>query len=392
MTAAQTRIILVALAVLVASLVWIFAPIFILQDLTIYWQASQAWFAGLNPYQLPHHSSYLTGQIGLWDRSTTALQVWAPPYFLTPSLVLLVFSLQSAKFLYISLSLLVVIYWLSAPCRGESTFLCLKSKIVRFILIFVTFPWGPWVGSFRWGGMSILSAIGVIALTRLRPTSSRVWYGLIFFLFMLKPHPAALTWITIMLAIRRPPIFWLLLAVVVSLLVPLVISSSIYSQFAQLSYEVPFRYLRQTQTLVGMLTVAGLAPTMVIAVGGLSYAAVVTLIFLACKRRPCAARNDSVMLGLLLTPVSVFLAPYSWGHDLIIASGWATSLFALRIVSPIGWLLIFPLIQAINLGVSGWVTGFVVPQLSACAWAAMSLALFWIWAAQPESDPSLKEA
>lgn len=172
----------------VVAVVWLaskLAPLFILQDFSIYWRATKEWLHGANPYDLPPHTQYVSGEFGELDRLVSTLKVWSPPTFLLAMVPFSISSLEFGKSLYLSLVILTTWGWLALTYRSICDAYALKGVIPTLagaFLALLIFPWSPTIDMLRWGGVSVLSSMAFLIIAYSSSLSTGAW-TVVFILF-----------------------------------------------------------------------------------------------------------------------------------------------------------------------------------------------------------------
>lgn len=324
----------------VVAVVWLaskLAPLFILQDFSIYWRATKEWLHGANPYDLPPHTQYVSGEFGGLDRLVSTLKVWSPPTFLLAMVPFSISSLEFGKSLYLSLVILTTWGWLALTYRSICDAYALKGVLPTLagaFLALLIFPWSPTIDMLRWGGMSVLSSMAFLIIAYSSSLSTGAW-TVVFILFSLKPHPAALAVLALILIISPKERLQLLGGAGLALLValtPLLSQTSLIQLYNSLPFDVVNDYRHATDTLSGILL--GLGSTTLIATIVSAGCCAVSLVLTKRASRGVADRPRKLALIMLITPLSTYFAPYAWQHDYVICGGFLWASFALF---PKGW-------------------------------------------------------
>jgi len=324
----------------VVAVVWLaskLAPLFILQDFSIYWRATKEWLGGGNPYDLPPHTQYVSGDLGGLDRLVTTLKVWSPPTFLLAMVPFSISSLEFGKSLYLSLVILTTWGWLALTYRSICEAYALKGVLPTLAGAFIAllvFPWSPTIDMLRWGGMSLLSSLAFLIIASSPALSTRAW-TVIFILFSLKPHPAALAVLTLLVIISPKERLQILGGAGLALLValtPLLSQTSLIQLYNSLPFDVVNDYRVVTDTLSGKLLGLG-STTLIATIVSAGYWAV-SLVLTKRASRGVPDRPHKLALIMLITPLSTYFAPYAWQHDYVICGGF---LWACFVLCPKGW-------------------------------------------------------
>jgi hypothetical protein len=353
---------------LAALLGLLFGSEFALQDLSIYWKACSQWIAGHSAYALPHQSGYVQGWGGIDAAFGETLAVWSAPIFLVPASIFGIWELATAKSIYLAATCFVVgAFTLSIR---DSIRLLIKQTgqggevLVKVVGPTVLFPLPPLLEHLSWGGMSVLSALAVVLLVTFKDRGFVLWL-IALLLFALKPHPCALLVLGWFAGARREEQRTMLWAFVVAsalLILPIVLEPMILFEFLKLDLTIPFFYQNRTATLTGILRGFEFVPVVSFALG----TSLLSLILVSIlKNKTFFTSEELPWLMMLLSPLSVFLCPYAWGHDYFICGGWAASIFFFKLYDrPLGFLglILLPLstlsmLESLRDTLAGPVTG-----------------------------------
>lgn len=188
--------------VLIYSLIASLGPQ-VLIDFSMYWKATTSFVRGENPYESPHHSTYVFEDVELAAEipreETRHFKLWAPPYVFSPLFAFGYLSLEHARILFLILMALsfcvapfVIVLNKSHHLSGESSFLLFWLILLGSIPYFCL--------SIQWGSPTWIAYLGLFIVLELLRSGRYLFAGFSHYLLLIKPHLLVLP--VLFLAIR----------------------------------------------------------------------------------------------------------------------------------------------------------------------------------------------
>ncbi len=328
-------------AIVILTTIVAFASSFIFQDFSIYHQATSLWLEGKNPYILPAHQSYLEGYIGEMSPVTNiSMRVLAPPYFLITMTPFALLSIAVAKKFYLILLFLGFFLWFWLTVRELNRYQSTDRNYqpLAWLGAVLTQPFFIWQVGVSWGGMGILSTLGVFLLTRFKNYGSLLGWALFWFLLSLKPHIFIYGALFLLLKLSSRVryqnfIAFLLVFSCINCFLWLYSPEVFKNFFDSLAFNIASSLQYKNDTLLGLLLRLSVprevAISILLLVG-------IPLVALAIRPIKINSFQEIVALAILFNTAGLFLSFYGWAHDFQSSAGWFWATLVLGIRS--GWL------------------------------------------------------
>jgi hypothetical protein len=233
--------------------------------------------------------------------------------------------------------------------------------------------------------MGALPALAFALLLSVKARGIGVWL-ISLLLFSVKPHPCVLIvlgWFAGTDRIEQRMMLRAFALAMVFLAAPVIIEPSLLSEFLQADFSIPLRYQEYTETLAGFFGGLGFYPIFSAAPG---FLIVSLLIFSIHKNKSLFTPKELPWLIVLLSPLSVFLCPYAWGHDYIICAGWAGSLFMFKLHQRAAGRIGIGYLFVLNLAAVRPLTGKFEWNISCDFWSFLAFYLYFILVQERRSN------
>lgn len=286
-------------------------------DFSAYWKSAEMLLNGANPYDMPPDRTYLIDVPNYLRPGIEYFyaRVWGPPLVLSVLVPFGFFSLATAKTIF---TFLTYFSFLGCTVLLYSLYgLGKQLSRLRVLLLLLLVPWGLYFYALAWGAPGWIFIDGIVLALWLIRYDRKFWAGIALSLCCFKPHLFGFLAVAIILRSIREGDYKLAqggaLGTLFMALLPLIIQPHIYSMYLEfVGSKVPHQY---TGASLGSFLHSAIDPPQ----GYLLYLplilAVAYEILWGSKR--CYPTLDYFIA--MLTPVSVFVAPYAWGHDYLVA-------------------------------------------------------------------------
>ncbi len=320
----HAAIILLAVFSFVSIYLWSI-DYFRFQDFSIYWNAIRLFLEGKNPYDLPHQTSYVTGQWGAKDTYHEIYKAWTHPFSLVILLPFGLFSLHTAKYIYLFLAGITLFasnLWCARVYLGERG----QRDWYAAILAVLCIPYGHLAYLFAFGGLGWIllgSAVGALALCT---AGFPFLAGFCLVILLLKVQVTSLIlagflFRAVMLKQKRI-IAGFVAGCLLSILIVLILNPAALRYHTELDASLTLRHWFATESLNRLFYVFL----------GRFQVELMTLVWIAGFLLTLFVTARLRMSGLsgllaLLTGFSVLFSPYVWPFDYILCAPllWATA-------------------------------------------------------------------
>jgi hypothetical protein len=292
-----------------------------LQDFTIYWKAGRLFLEGANPYDPPHLLEYVEpGGLGFIDAQEEIIKMWSPPLILPILALFACVPLWVAKEAYVLGLTFALLYAVDAACTR------LRSSGVSILqsagILLLGTPYGAFLATLQWGGMSWLALLVVLLLLQTLARRRPFLFGVLLPLLVVKPvtmliFAVCAACLGLRLSARRCCLGGVA-SVATLVVVTLVINPSSTLDYLALDMGLIDLYWQNTETFGALIFHLGLVSNVKLLQWGPCVLGAVGL-GLTCARRGIAP-SDRADLLLMIVPVSLFLAPYAWWHDYVVCT------------------------------------------------------------------------
>ncbi len=305
------------LILLGAFLLFLLTPTLPHLDFSAYWKSASMLLGGENPYNMPPDRTYL---IDVPEYLRPGIEhfyarVWGPPMVLGILLPFGLLSLSAAKAVFTFFT-----YFSAISCSSAlfSIFGGVKSLTrVRLLLFGLLLPWGLFFYCLSWGAPTWIFVDGLVLGVWFALRGRNFLCGLALSLCCLKPHLFAYLAIALLIRAVIERDFRVVLGGIIGVLLfsvlPLLVQPEIYGMYlAFITERVPHQYTGAS--LGSVLHSAIDPPRWFLLYLPMMIALLYELLMFKKKSYP------RLWYHLIrAAPISVFLAPYCWGHDYLVA-------------------------------------------------------------------------
>jgi hypothetical protein len=290
-------------------------------DFTLYRMSAVYFFKGMNPYELPHFSTFITDVPTTWIVDPKSPQITAATSPLTFPLLFLftLFPLSLAKYLF-SVLFFMAVAWIAyrSHLLLLSFYQCPSQRGQFFLILLCSY--GLCKTSLYWGGVGWICAVGVseflFQLYRKRYLASGISLGLC----MVKPHLVLvfgivwfLTWLHEERCVALKVTAGASAVVIAFALLVISVSATVF-----LEYKA---YL-DTNSLVSYMTssLPSILYQLLPAEPGLIFRILPVIVvgLLLTVWRRTKSTISSLYFLICILPWTVLFSPYAWGHDCLL--------------------------------------------------------------------------
>lgn len=308
----------ISLTIFVSSKI---APLLYLQDLSIYWKAAHNFVHGLNPYDLPSHTEYITGRYGWVTPPSGILKVWGAPITFSTIFPLGYLTLEQAKIVSLSLIIIFIVFTISTFSKLFLSELLCNTKVALLFFLWLLIWMFPVVYQMiMWGGVSWIMLPSLALSLQLLNSKKIFLAGLSLFPMVFKPQLLIVVICYVIVWVIREKRFLFILgaglALLASILIVYIINPAAFSYYGALDLSLPYgTYFNRTTTVGGLLVFLGFKQSVMTMFGPLLILALVVIIY---SFKNSKKNYFSVDSAVQLLPMSIMASPYSWAHDYIL--------------------------------------------------------------------------